>query len=392
MFDSDSDPKAIPTEHLEHEITTLAAHIYAATCRWLVLIAEFDRRECHLSWGFHSTTAWLAWTCGLTARAAREHVRVARNLRELPLIRASFARGELSYSKVRAVTRAATAETEAEMLELAHNATAAQLERAVRAYRCAIAVAEKRPPPDTFFAWGWDDDGTLSVRGRLPADQGALLIEAMHHGRRLVYADSRSAVTADGERPGPPETNADALVAVCEAALSSSGTSTRGGPIPGRAPPRHRRSPRARGGIRGLRADGTPNALRRVARRRGTRPELLACGRAAHPDDPLGSASRAEDSRRRLPLPGLHPRPLRGCAPHPPLGRWRRDLGGESGQPLSPPPSADPRGWVLGLARRRSDRLPQAQRLAHPQLARRAPRGSLGAYRNLPQATPPRNR
>lgn len=226
MFDSDSDPEAIPTEHLEHEITTLAAHIYAATCRWLVLIAEFDRRECHLSWGFHSTTAWLAWTCGLTVRAAREHVRVARDLRELPLIRASFARGELSYSKVRAVTRAATAESEAEMLELAHNATAAQLERAVRAYRSAIAVAENRPPPDTFFAWGWDDDGTLSVRARLPADQGALLIEAMHHGRRLVYSDSRPAVTLDGERPGPPVTNADALGAVCEAALSSSPSAT----------------------------------------------------------------------------------------------------------------------------------------------------------------------
>jgi hypothetical protein len=124
------------------------------------------------------------------------------------------------------LTRAATAETEEEMLELAHNATAAQLERAVRAYRSAIAVAENRPPPNTFFAWDWDDDGTLSVRGRLPADQGALLIEAMHHGRQLIYADSRSAVTVDGEPAGPPPTNVDAVATVCEAALSSTGTST----------------------------------------------------------------------------------------------------------------------------------------------------------------------
>ena len=392
MFDSDSDPKAIPTEHLEHEITTLAAHIYAATCRWLVLIAEFDRRECHLSWGFHSTTAWLAWTCGLTARAAREHVRVARNLRELPLIRASFARGELSYSKVRAVTRAATAETEAEMLELAHNATAAQLERAVRAYRCAIAVAEKRPPPDTFFAWGWDDDGTLSVRGRLPADQGALLIEAMHHGRRLVYADSRSAVTADGERPGPPETNADALVAVCEAALSSSGTSTGG----------DRYQVVLHLDTAGRRELEEGSAVsEQTARRMLCDASLVAVARDRSSSPAVGPRTRTIPSalRRELRIrdggcrfPGCTHARFVDAAPHPPLGRWRRDLGGESGQPLSPPPSADPRGWVLGLARRRSDRLPQAQRLAHPQLARRAPRGSLGAYRNLPQATPPRNR
>lgn len=41
----------------------------------------------------------------LSPRAAREHVRVARALGDLPLTHAAFARGELSYAKVRAITR-----------------------------------------------------------------------------------------------------------------------------------------------------------------------------------------------------------------------------------------------------------------------------------------------
>ncbi len=228
MFDAGRDPGELPTEYLEHEITQLAAHIYAATCRWLLLVAEFDRRECHLAWGFHSCTAWLAWTCGLTPRAAREHLRVARDLTELPLIREAFGRGELSYSKVRAVTRVATPETEQEMLELAYGATASQLERTVRAYRSAVAVAEGQPPPDTFFAWAWEDDGTLSVRGRLSGDEGALLLEAMHHAHGVARGERGAGAAAAGSPPLPPVENTDALAALAEAALVSTGSSSGG--------------------------------------------------------------------------------------------------------------------------------------------------------------------
>jgi hypothetical protein len=102
-------------------------------CRWLELVAEFDRRGNWAEQGAVSCAHWLAWRCALTPRAAREHVRVARSLDGLPEIHASFARGELSYAKVRALTRVATAETERELLELARVLTAAQLERTVRA-------------------------------------------------------------------------------------------------------------------------------------------------------------------------------------------------------------------------------------------------------------------
>src|SRR5205823_14404730 len=116
---------------LEDELATLASHLYAGTCRWLELVAELDRRGDWSESGCGSCAEWLAWRCALTPRAAREHVRVARRLGELPLIHGAFARGELSYAKVRALARVATAENEEELLSLARALTAAQLERAL---------------------------------------------------------------------------------------------------------------------------------------------------------------------------------------------------------------------------------------------------------------------
>jgi len=124
-----------PLEILEREITSLASQIHAATCRWLCLVAEYDAREGWAQWACRSCAHWVSWQCGIAPGAAREHVRVARRLRELPLVREAFAAGELSYSKVRALTRVENVEREAESVELARCATASQLERLLRAYR-----------------------------------------------------------------------------------------------------------------------------------------------------------------------------------------------------------------------------------------------------------------
>jgi uncharacterized protein DUF222 len=95
--------ESLRLERLEREIGELAAHIHAATCRWLLLVAEYDRPEGWKEWGALSCGQWLSWRCGIAPRAAREQVRVARRLAELPLAREAFSRGELSYSKVRAL-------------------------------------------------------------------------------------------------------------------------------------------------------------------------------------------------------------------------------------------------------------------------------------------------
>src|SRR5512147_272635 len=132
----------LTNQQLEDELATLAAHIQAATARLLALVAEVDRRESWGASGALSCAHWLAFRTGLDIGAAREHVRVARALTELPQISAAFGRGELSYSKVRAVTRIARPETEAELLVMAKDGTTEHVERLVRAYRRADPAAE----------------------------------------------------------------------------------------------------------------------------------------------------------------------------------------------------------------------------------------------------------
>ena len=131
-------------ERLGESIAEPTARIQAATYQLLVLILEFDEGA---GWGdgfngFRSCAHWLNWRTGLDLGAASEKVRVARALAELPHLSATMQRGDLSYSKVRALTRVATPANETELLDFARCATAAQVERLVRAWRRVDRVAE----------------------------------------------------------------------------------------------------------------------------------------------------------------------------------------------------------------------------------------------------------
>ena len=219
----------MPLEQLENEITELAGHINAATCRWLLLVAEFDRREGWAEWECKSCAHWLSVRCGLGLTAARQQVRVARALAELPLIRASFGRGELSYSQVRALTRIATPETEEDLIGTARHATGAQLEVIVRAYRGVIArelEAVNETHRDRFVLYSHDDDGSLVLTARLPAEQGAVVLAALQAAedrvREALRAEAESEENDSAESfPGPAAQRADALAMVAETALAS---------------------------------------------------------------------------------------------------------------------------------------------------------------------------
>src|SRR6188474_582936 len=113
----------LPIRELEAQITELAGHLNAANHRWLMLIAEFDRRNGWADGFTQSCAHWLSWKCGLDLGSAREKVRVARALEPLPLISKAMSQGELSYSKVRALTRVATAATEEVLLNVALHGT-----------------------------------------------------------------------------------------------------------------------------------------------------------------------------------------------------------------------------------------------------------------------------
>ncbi len=239
----------LPLELIEREIESLAARINAGSARWLELIGEFDRRTGWGMTGCRSTAEWVAWRCALTPRAAREHVRVARALPELPLIREAFAAGALSYSKVRALTRVADRESEAELLELARHATAAQLERMVRAARRVTTAEADEQQRGSFVRWYWDDDdGCLRLEAKLPPVDGALFLRALESARDALYerraGGCRGAERGTGrfrgtarrhraarfrgtaaprsprDSPGPSPTNAESLAALSEAALA----------------------------------------------------------------------------------------------------------------------------------------------------------------------------
>src|SRR2546428_10409759 len=134
---------------LGDQIAELSAHLEAATARLLDLIREFDERG---GWntGFRSCAAWLSWRVGLDLGAARERVRVSRALPSLPRLADALARGELSYAKVRALTRVATPETEERLLAVGRAGTACHVERIVRGWRRVGPAAggrEEAPRP-----------------------------------------------------------------------------------------------------------------------------------------------------------------------------------------------------------------------------------------------------
>ena len=215
------------TQRIGDEIAELSAHLDAASARLLRLIRQFDDEG---GWnnGFRSCAEWLAWRTGLDLGAAREKVRVARALAGLPRLAEALARGELSYAKVRALTRVATPETEESLLQVGRAGTAEHVERIVRGWRWMDRKAEIQDAAVQHKARALHvfqtDDGMVIVRGRLAPELGAVLIKALDAARDALYQHARetrpSAETSDVEDlPSMAQQQADALALLAEAAL-----------------------------------------------------------------------------------------------------------------------------------------------------------------------------
>ena len=259
------DSSELSTLELEARITELAARLHAENRRWLGLIAEFDRREGWSDGLMPSCAHWLNWKCGLDLGTAREKLRVAHALEDLPAIGAAMARGELSYSKARALTRVASPATEGVLLTAALQGTANDVELLVRQYRRGDEVAEvsreARQYANRRLSWAYDEDGSLIVRAHLPAEAGAMLLRALEgaladvplpdvsaeesashaasHGacRTAGHAASRAAGSVDGvsaaacatARSGRAARRADALVVIAESYLAHGAEALNGG-------------------------------------------------------------------------------------------------------------------------------------------------------------------
>ena len=218
-------------EALETRITALASRIHAATHRLLVLIAEFDRRGGWKLGGHRSCSHWLSVRTGIDLGTAREKVRTARALVGLPKTSASMSRGELAFSKARALTRRANAENEGELLEIAKNVTTAELERVVRAFpegsrKDEAALERERYASRTLSVFP-DNEGMYVVRGRLPAEVGALLMRAVEAAGDVLYREERGGSSGGGAlseteaRAEAARRRADALGLLAERALAA---------------------------------------------------------------------------------------------------------------------------------------------------------------------------
>jgi hypothetical protein len=215
-------------DRLGDQIAELSAHLDAATARLLALIREFDTRG---GWntGFRSCAEWLTWRIGLAPGSARERVRVARALGSLPAMAAALERGQLSYAKVRALTRVATPDTEARLLAVARAGTAVHVERIVQGWRQVdrqheAREAARRHAGRSLHIYA-DTDGTFVLRGRLAPEVGALLLRALEVARETLYQRRQAngsippATDPAMDAPTRSQQQADALALLAEAAL-----------------------------------------------------------------------------------------------------------------------------------------------------------------------------
>ena len=220
--------QTLSLDQLGDEIAELSAHLDAATACLLDLIRAFDARE-GWSTGFRSCAAWLNWRVGLDIGAARERVRVARTLGTLPRLARALASGELSYAKVRALTRVATPETEERLLAVGRAGTADHVERIVRGWRrmdrkAEAAEATQRHASRALHVYQ-DEDGMVTLRGRLAPEVGAVLLQALAAARETLYQRTRSQDADAGpgdvsaETPTMAQQQADALALLAETAL-----------------------------------------------------------------------------------------------------------------------------------------------------------------------------
>jgi hypothetical protein len=174
-------------DELDQSILALCTRINAATYELLVMIREFDERAGWLQWGLDNCAEWLAWRCDLSVSTAREKVRVAHALKQLPLVSQAFANGELSYAKVRAMTRVANRENEDSLLAFGLRHTAVTVAERCRELRCgsesSIGMAERAWANRSLRIRRDRERSLMTITIELPLDTGEMLEKALDKAR-----------------------------------------------------------------------------------------------------------------------------------------------------------------------------------------------------------------
>ena len=218
----------LSVDALDRAIVDLSTRINAATYELVMLVRQFDERGGFLKWGFESCADWLHWRCELSPNAAREKVRVAHALKELPQVSREFASGRLSYSKVRALTRVATRENEGALLAYAMKTTAARLEERCRQMRNVqpdnVAEADRTHRQRSLRVFRDGERGVLTMTVELPIEQGEIVCRALD--KAIQDDPSNGPEFADTSWHAQ---QADALVTLARSYLSGSSGERAGG-------------------------------------------------------------------------------------------------------------------------------------------------------------------
>ncbi|HET7925888.1 MAG TPA: DUF222 domain-containing protein, partial [Rhodanobacteraceae bacterium] len=189
--------------------------INAVTYQLLVLVREFDDRMGWAKWGYQNCAEWLSWRCQISLSAAREKVRTAQALRDLPAISLAFREGRLSYTKARAMTRVALEHGEDALLRYALDASAPAVEERCRQIRNvhpeSVHDARRAWEARALSAWNNAARGTLCLRAELPLELGELVMKAIE---RALEREEIPDGVADRSPSSFPSQQADALVAI----------------------------------------------------------------------------------------------------------------------------------------------------------------------------------
>ena len=212
-------------DELDAAIGRLVRQMNADSYRMLVLVREFDDRFGWKKWTFKSCAEWLAWRASISLATAREKVRSAHALRELPAISAAFAEGRLSYSKVKALTRVAHLHDEDLLLAHALDATVPQVEERCRQIRNvapdSVHDARRTWERRSLTAWRDEARGTLRLTVEVPIEEGELILRALDYavaaGEVTTDVDPEAVAESKGTAWGSQQ--ADALVAVVKSYL-----------------------------------------------------------------------------------------------------------------------------------------------------------------------------
>ena len=171
-----------PGRRLSHDLND-ALTTWSTSQRTVIgLAADFADSGEWMATGAASAAHWIASVADIEVGTAREWIRVGRRLRGLPVIADLFEADELSYSKVRTLSRIATPENERRLAAIAADVPAGALPRAIAAWLHRTsndAELERHQHEQRSVTWRNEPDGLVTFTARLPPLIAAELISQL---------------------------------------------------------------------------------------------------------------------------------------------------------------------------------------------------------------------